>query len=175
MKTHRIQRTRRSSRPTLSAVTALLLAGAGLLPAADSESKDRKSQFTGIWVADRVISGGQNVPAKKFPFEIHFKDNRMIFKNISSAASKDRIHTIVTDDHKTPATLDITREFKGEKRTAYGIYKFEKDRLFICTLRGPDRQPSKNRPTTFESNRKTRADVMVLKRKLERKKSVTTK
>jgi hypothetical protein len=61
--------------------------------------------------------------------------------------------------------MDITREIRGKDATVRGIYKFEDGKLIVCSLRGPDRQPSSERPKTFESSRAVLSDLMVLKPK----------
>ncbi|MFN0052336.1 MAG: TIGR03067 domain-containing protein [Planctomycetales bacterium] len=119
----------------------------------------------GVWVADKVTTAGEVVPKEKFPFELHFEKDSLIFRFVAPSSGKDRVHEIVVDESKTPATIDITREIRGKKVTVYGIYKFEDERLWICSLRDSNRQPSEKRPTTFDSSDEVRSDLLVLTRK----------
>lgn len=123
------------------------------------------SKLEGVWIAEKVTSSGEVVPKEKFPFELHFEKDKLIFRFVAPSLGKDRVHEIVVDETKTPATIDITREIRGKKETVYGIYKFEGDRLLICSLRDSNRQPSDERPTTFDSSNEVRSDLLVLARK----------
>ena len=71
---------------------ALVVVASGLH--ADDEPRDSKTRLKGVWVAEKVTSSGNTVPAKKFPFELHFADDKLIFKRVSG---KDRVHQIVVD------------------------------------------------------------------------------
>ena len=122
----------------------------------------------GEWVYEKFISAGAAVPKESFPHEVHFKSpNQLIMKGITvgQVRGKDRTEVVILDDAKMPAHMDMTRLVRGDKQTAFAIYKIEGDILTICFSRGADRKPSTERPTAFESDPKTKADVLVLKRK----------
>lgn len=91
----------------------------------------------------------------------------MITKGITAGQTNgtDGSDDIVLDRSKTPGHLDSTRPLRGEKQTMVGIYKIEGDILTICFSRGADRTPSTERPKAFESDAKTKTDMLVLKRK----------
>ena len=84
---------------------------------------------------------------------------------VGQVTGNDLTDEIVLDGAKKPAHLDMTRLVRGEKQTVLAIYKIEGDVLTICFSRGADRKPSTERPTAFESDAKTKADLLVLKRK----------
>jgi uncharacterized protein (TIGR03067 family) len=145
------------------AFTVVLHAPSLLL--AESPATDSSESVIGVWVAEKVLSSGSQVPAEKFPFELHFTKNQLTFKFVGESSGKDRVHDISLDASKDPARIDITRTVRDKKMTVYGIYKFEDGRLFICSLRGADGNPSGDRPLTFESNSNVRSELMILKRK----------
>lgn len=132
---------------------------------ADTPEPDDAAKMNGVWIAEKVTFAGREVPSAKFPFELHFEKSKLTFKFVGKTTGKDRVHEIVLDSSKTPSTIDITREIRGKKVTVRAIYKFDDGKLLICSLRGPDRQPSSERPKTFESSRAVTSDLMILKPK----------
>ena len=135
---------------------------------ATPEPEDAFAALQGEWVYEKIVSAGVAVPKESFPYEVHFNSpNQLIMKGITvgQVTGKDRVEDIVLDLSKTPARLDMTRQVRGQKQTVLAIYKIEGDVLTICFSRGADRKPSTERPTAFESDPKTKADVLVLKRK----------
>jgi len=142
----------------------LTLLPARLLLPQDSPPNASES-IHGVWVAEKVLSAGREVPKKKFPFEVHFTKDQLIFKFVGDTRGKDRVHGILFDASSEPATIDITRTLRDKKMTVYGIYKIENGRLLICSLRGPSGSPSSKRPTSFESSRDNKAELLILKRK----------
>jgi uncharacterized protein (TIGR03067 family) len=129
--------------------------------------KPNSESMVGVWVAEKVLSGGKEVPKEKFPFELHFTKSQLTYKFVGDTKGKDRVHDISLDASQNPATIDITRTVRDKKMAVLGIYKFEDGRLFICSLRGADGNPSGDRPATFESNSDVNSDLMILKRKPE--------
>ena len=140
--------------------TAIVFVMSGLR---GDEPRDAKNKLQGVWVAERVTSSGNTVPAEKFPFELHFERSQLVFKFTGPVAGgKDLIHEIVVDDTKDPATIDIAREIRGKKETVHGIYKLDDGRLWICSLRDANGQPSSDRPSNFESSPTVKSDLLIL-------------
>ncbi len=121
--------------------------------------------MVGVWVAEKVLSSGREVPKEKFPFELHFTKSQLTFKFVGDSKGKDRVHDISMDVSKNPTTIDMTRTVRDKKMTVYGIYKFEDGKLLICSLRGADGNPSSDRPSTFESSSDVKSELLILKRK----------
>lgn len=134
---------------------------------ADQPEPDDAIKMHGVWIAEKVLFAGREVPPAKFPFELHFEKSKLTFKFVGKKSGKDRVHNIVLDSSKTPATIDITREIRDGEVTVRGIYRFDDGKLMICSLRGPDRQPSSERPKTFASSKTVTSDLLILKRKPE--------
>lgn len=132
---------------------------------ADDAPENTSENLAGVWVAEKVTSGGQDVPKDKFPFELHFTDQTLVFRFVGPAKGPDRIHDVTLDNTKSPATIDIVRRGDNKTPTVHGIYRLDGDRLLICSLRDENRQPSKERPSKFESSSDIRSDLLVLKRK----------
>jgi len=143
----------------------LLFAVTGPLMAEDPPEPDDTTKMNGVWVADKVIFAGRRVASKRFPFELHFEKSRLTFKFTGRKNGKDIVYEIDTDSSKTPSTIDITRKVREKTVAVRGIYKFEDSRLVMCSLRGPDRWPSSERPETFESSRSITSELLILKRK----------
>ena len=143
---------------------ALVVISTSPLLAQNPKRKSSESMI-GVWVAEKALSAGREVPKDKFPFELHFTKTQLTFKFVGDSKGKDRVHDISLDASKNPATIDITRTVRDKKMTVYGIYKLEDGRLLICSLRGADGNPSGDRPSTFESSSDVKSELMILKRK----------
>lgn len=90
----------------------------------------------------------------------------MTFKFVGDTKKgNDRVHEISVDASKSPATIDMTRTVRDKKSTVLGICKSERDKLFICSLRGDDGNPSTDRPKTFGSSSDVKSELLILKRK----------
>ncbi len=150
----------------LATLAVLFLTAIGYANA-DQPKPDDAAKMQGVWIAEKVTFAGRDVPSAKFPFELHFEKSKLTFKFVGKITGKDRVHKIVLDSSKTPSTIDITREIRDEEVTVRGIYKFQDGKLMICSLRGPDRRPSLERPKTFESSKTVTSDLLILKRKPE--------
>lgn len=157
---------------SLALILAVAVVSASLSLAQDGKhtSATLPESMVGVWLAEKVLSAGQEVPKEKFPFELHFTKGQLIYKFVGEVRGKDRVHDISVDSSKTPATIDITRIVRDSKMTVRGIYKFEDGKLIICFLRGADRNPSADRPSTFESSSTVKSDLLILKRKSEQAK-----
>lgn len=148
------------------AALALAVLATNVTPVfSDEPQSDDATKMKGVWIAEKVTSSGRTVPADKFPFELHFENAKLIFKFVGEINGKDRVHEITIDPTKTPKTIDITRKIRDTEETVRGIYKFDGNKLMICSLRGPDRKPSPDRPTTFDSSKTVKSDLLVLKLK----------
>jgi uncharacterized protein (TIGR03067 family) len=130
-----------------------------------SLASDASESLLGVWIAEKVLSAGQEVPEEKFPFELHLTESQLTYKFVGGTKGKDRVHDISLDSSKTPAAIDITRTVGAKKMTVRGIYKYEDGRLFICFLRAANENPSEDRPSTFESTSEIKSDLLILKRK----------
>jgi uncharacterized protein (TIGR03067 family) len=126
---------------------------------------DELAKLEGVWVAEQVLSSGTKVPQDKFPFELHFEENRLTFKFVGAAEGKDRVHEISVDASTEPFKMDITRSIRDKKMTVHAIYKFDGARLVICSLRGADGQPANERPISFDSSSTVRSELLTLNRK----------
>ena len=140
-------------------------AGKPLEEPANQPAENSSESMVGVWVAEKVLAGGREVPKEKFPFELHFTEDQLTYKFVGNYQGKDRVHDISIDSSKDPATINITRTVRDKKMTVYGIYKFENGKLLICSLRGEDGNPSSERPATFESSSEVTSDLLILKRK----------
>lgn len=124
-----------------------------------------KAALVGEWVAEKVLSSGEEVPAEKFPFELHFTESQLIYKFVGRIQGKDRVHDIQLDASQNPPTIDITRTVGDKKITVLAIFKLNDDQLSVCFTRTSDGNPSETRPTSFESTKDTGSDLMILRRK----------
>jgi uncharacterized protein (TIGR03067 family) len=132
---------------------------------AESSKDTAFAKLNGVWVAEKVLHAGTQIPADKFPFELHFVDQKLIFKFVGSVQGKDRVHDLAIQATAEPFTMDMTRTVVDKKVVVHAIFRFDGDRLLICSLRDAKGQPSKERPTLFESNETVRSDLLILKRK----------
>lgn len=124
-----------------------------------------KDSLVGDWVADKVLSAGQEVPKEKFPFVLQFTESQLIYKFVGKIQGKDRVHDIRLDSSQDPPAIDMTRTVGDKKITVLGILKHENNQLFLCFTRAADGNPSDTRPSSFESTKDTKNDLMILKRK----------
>ncbi len=130
------------------------------------------AELEGAWIPEKILSAGHTVPKEKFPFELCFKPpNRLIRKGITvgKVTGRDSEHEITLDGSKRPAIMNMTRTVRGEPQTVFAIYKIEGDVLTICFLRGTGGRPSSERPTVFGSDKVTKSDLLVLKRRAKAK------
>ncbi len=134
---------------------------------AQNPKSNSSESIVGVWVAEKVLSAGREVPEEKFPFELHCTKSQLTFKFVGGTRGKDRVHDISLDESKNPRTINMTRTLRDKKMTVYGIYKFEDGKLLICSLRGADGNPSSDRPSTFESTSDNKSELLILKRKPE--------
>jgi hypothetical protein len=81
------------------ATLILLLLTAVCSVNADEPEPDDATKMHGVWIAEKVTSAGQEVPAAKFPFELHFDDSKLIFKFFGKTTGKDRIKNPINDGH----------------------------------------------------------------------------
>jgi uncharacterized protein (TIGR03067 family) len=123
------------------------------------------SKPEGVWIAEKVTSSGEVVPKEKFPFELDFEKGNLVFRFVGPVKGNDRVHKIVMDDSKIPATIDITSEDPRRKGTVRAIYKFDDERLLIYSLRDKNGQPAETRPADFGSGEEAGSDLPVLTRK----------
>ncbi len=130
-------------------------------------SSNAKDSLVGVWVAEKVLSSGQEVPEEKFPFELQFTESQLIYKFVGKIQGKDRVHDIRLDSSQDPPTIDIIRTVGDKKITVLAIFKHENDQLLLCFTRTSDGNPAETRPSNFESNEDTKNDLMILKRKLK--------
>lgn len=142
-------------------IAKLFVAASLFVAAAWAEEKtDALDELKGVWVREQVLHAGQEVPPDKFPYQLHFDGNKLIFRFVGEVKGKDRIHDIQVDATKTPAEMSIVRQLDDRKLTVPAIYKIEDGRLMICFFRD-----SNERPTQFESTAEIKSDLLVLKRK----------
>ena len=57
-----------------------------------------KSPLVGVWIAENVTTAGEVVPKEKFPFELHFENDKLIYRFVAPSSGKDRFHEIVFDE-----------------------------------------------------------------------------
>jgi uncharacterized protein (TIGR03067 family) len=152
-----------SQKVLLSMLLLAALTSAALV--AQESSREAFAKLEGLWVAEKVLVAGEQVPQEKFPFELLFADGKLTYKFVGNSKGQDRVHELIVNTSNDPWSMDITRMVGEKKATVRAIYKLEGEKLLICFLRGPDRQPSKDRPSSFESNATVKSDLLILKRK----------
>ena len=116
----------------------------------EARAADDLSAFQGTWKLVGGESNGQDIPVDKLP------NGKVTFEkdHFDVTFGDDRIEgTMKVDADRDPKTFDAAHE-SGEDRgkTQYGIYKFEDEKLTICT--SEPGSPESERPTEF----RTRSD-----------------
>jgi uncharacterized protein (TIGR03067 family) len=149
-------------------VSAVLSATMTLGQAEQNAEQDAFVKLQGTWIAEQVLSSGKEVPREKFPFELQFDDGKLTFKFVGDVKGKDRVHEVALDTGTDPFQMDLSRTVRDKKLTVRAIYKFDGERLLICSLRDADGQPAKQRPTSFDSSPTIRSELLTLKRKSEK-------
>jgi uncharacterized protein (TIGR03067 family) len=131
----------------------------------DEPKEDAFAKLKGVWIADEVRSSGTKIAKEKFPFELHFEDEKLIFKFVGAVKGKDRVHDLKLDGNREPFKMDMTRSIRDKESTVYAIYKLDGDRLMILSLRDEKGQPGGERPTSFDSDATAKGELLILKRK----------
>ena len=149
-------------------VSALLAATMTIGQEEQNAEQEAFAKLEGTWVAEQVLSSGKEVPREKFPFELEFDDGKLTFKFVGEVKGKDRVHDLTLDTTTDPFQMDLSRTVRDKKMTVLSIYKFDGERLLICSLRDADGQPAKQRPTSFDSSSTVRSELITLKRKSEK-------
>ncbi len=135
-------------------------------PSLGDEAKEGAfAKLKGVWIADEILSSGTKIAKEKFPFELHFEDEQLIFKFVGDVKGKDRVHDLKLDATGDPLKMDMTRSIRDKKSTVYAIYKFDGDRLMILSLRDAKGQPADERPASFDSELTAKGELLILKRK----------
>ncbi|MCE9528292.1 MAG: TIGR03067 domain-containing protein [Planctomycetales bacterium] len=128
------------------------------------EAKDDVKILEGSWNGIALEADGKKVPAEvleKLKGRFTFKGLELLMTDTTPISGAKA--TVKLDSGKTPKQIDLTGiEGAGKGKTTQGIYKFEKDRLFIC-LRGPE-FAEKGRPTEFKTEAGSGLGLMTLER-----------
>ena len=128
------------------------------------EAKDDANILEGSWNGIALEVDGKKVPVEvleKLKGRFTFKGLELLMTDTTPISGGKA--TVKLDSGKTPKQIDLTGiEGAGKGKTTQGIYKFEKDRLFIC-LRGPE-FAEKGRPTEFKTEVGSGLGLMTLER-----------
>jgi uncharacterized protein (TIGR03067 family) len=131
------------------------------------EAKDDSKLLEGSWNGIGLEADGKKVPAEvleKLKGRFTFKGLELLMTDTTPVSGAKA--TVKLDSSKTPKQIDLTGiEGTGKGKTIQGIYKLEKDRLFIC-LRGPE-FVEKGRPTEFKTEVGSGLGLMTLERTKE--------
>lgn len=133
---------------------ALALVVALVGGAAVADDKEALKQLEGTYLLVGLEAKGLKLDAEKLkgtdPLErkIVIKGDQII---AYMKGGKEDPGTIKLDASKSPPHIDITSTKDGKTEVNYGIYKFEKGVLTICTL---ERGDPKDRPKEFKADDK---------------------
>ena len=135
--------------------TALALAAAALLPAADGDAKKDLENLQGAWTVTAQVRGGkESPPALIAKMRVVIAGDQITMK---TPGQDDAVGTIRLDPAKKPPAIDVAKE---KSDSVLGIYRLEGDFLTLA-LQKPG---SKDRPTEFESPKESEVTVFILKR-----------
>lgn len=127
---------------------ALMVAVAGLLPAAGAPPKSELDKFQGIWVLDSEEFEGKAVPPDQLSdLSYTVRGDKLLF----ASGGKDRSATVKLDPRKTPKTYDLLR-YDG-LRSLKGIYTWEGDNIKICSADDQGDRPAEFRTEPGSKNR----------------------
>jgi uncharacterized protein (TIGR03067 family) len=149
----------------LAATFSLLSLG---LLASEEETKKDLALLQGEWRVIAIESDGSKVPPMLLrSFLMTFKGNTFTAVHVEKVDDVDTelrsSGTFKIDPTKEPKWLDVVKKpaSADEKETTqYAIYKFDGDKLIICSTRVGD----KERPTTFAPKRKLGFTILTLER-----------
>jgi uncharacterized protein (TIGR03067 family) len=134
---------------------ALLVAGAGLLLAADDPSKSELDKYQGTWVLISEEFEGKRVSAERLPDLTYTVRGDKIF---FTSNGKDRSAIVKLDPSKTPKTYDLLRD--DGRLSLKGIYTWDGDDIRICSADDQGGRPAELRTEPGSKNR-----IRVLKRR----------
>jgi len=117
------------------------------------EEKDDLAKIQGTWRLERGDSAGVPIPPNEVEkISIVYKQQSYVF--IEGDVREEVGFTI--DPKQNPKTMDGVRKPKG---VSLKIYKLEGDTLTVCSA-----LPGQPRPTSFNTNKDNRWEMLVLKR-----------
>lgn len=127
------------------------------------DAKDDAKLLEGSWKAVALEADGKKASAE----ELEKLKGRWTFRGLELVISdtnpvKGENATVKLDSSKTPKHFDLVALGPKKDKTMQGIYKFEKDRLFICS-RGQE-SADKGRPTEFTTTAGSDLGMITLER-----------
>lgn len=141
-----------------------LLGAVGLVTGQDKKDVPKELQpFQGTWKMVKVETDGKGPPADEIAKVRFVFAGEKITIEVDGKAEDEG--TFKANPKKDPAELDLTKS-TGEKKTARGIYKLEKDgKLVICFTQGAD----ETRPKEFTIKPGSKQIVMTLEKVTNKK------
>ena len=120
---------------------APMVAAAGLLLAADNQSKSELDRYQGTWVLVVEEFGGRRVPSERLPdLSYTVRGDKVFF----TTNGKERSATVKFDPSKSPKTYDLLRD--DGLLSLKGIYTWDGDNIRICSA-----DDQGDRPTAFRT------------------------
>jgi len=130
----------------------------GLCFAADAKedaAKD-KEKLQGTWKVLKATKEGDSQSDEDLKkLQVVIAGDKLTLKD--GKGGRDEPMTFTIDPGQKPATIDLTFEKQGQKRTIPGIYELDKDTLKICIGGG-------KRPTEFKSTKNSDTNLLILER-----------
>ncbi len=134
---------------------AWLLALGLIVLAIPSLRADDKAGLQGMWMVEKAIENGTEIPAKeRQKLKVEFQGNKILMHD-GDMADK---NTFAIGKDKSLKALDVLIEKKDE-RPIMGIYELKGDNLKICFAKQGDK-----RPTEFASTKASGSLLLELKR-----------
>ncbi len=136
-----------------------------LLLAAEEGKKDAKKElkkFEGTWVPVSAEVNGNKLPEDALKeLKLTFKGNTVTrqYKGMTVKA------TFKVDPSKDPKQFDAKGEEDGKEVKALGIYKFDGDRLTVCSVRGRGKELKRPKEFSTEGGTEKAAVILVVLKK----------
>ncbi|WP_161602495.1 TIGR03067 domain-containing protein [Tautonia marina] len=133
-----------------------------VIPAVDDAAKpsDDLARHQGTWAVERSIRDGKDGPTEVMKEIVRVVDgNRIVWKRAGKSFAAT---TFELDPAADPKTIDLIPE-GGRNRgdRVLGIYRFDDDRLVLCTA-----DPGKPRPLSFAAEPGDGQTLMTFRRKV---------
>jgi uncharacterized protein (TIGR03067 family) len=136
-----------------------LLTAVGLLAGQDKKDVPKDLQpFQGTWKVVKAEADGPPPPADEIDKVRFIFAGEKITVEVDGKAEDEG--TVKADPKKDPAEIDLTKA-TGDKKTARGIYKFEKDGKLVLSF---TMRADETRPKAFTAKPGSKQIVMTLER-----------